>query len=473
MALRHLAVLLTATGLLAMAWGQVAVPQEAGRSVGVQTDSTGPASAPPARNGQKWAIIIGVGDYEDPGISDLPNAVNDAKAIRDRLVGMSDGFPKKNVLLLTDSESADRLPKRNNIMAFLKTRLGLLGPEDTVLVYFAGHGSMENGALYLLPRDAAKSDVVFTGFPFIELARQVEAAPAQRKVLILDACHSGAGRADDRMSPDAIKAMERDSKGMITLSSCEGGQVSNEMPNTGNGAFTWFLLKGLEGAADQNHDGVVTATELFSHTQDVTSRWASENRLSQKPWFQGNFGGQFVLARLSGSTPPPSNPTEKPKTAPAITGPVKYVMEQRRPRLISGGKPSNITKTFQNRFTDNDDGTVSDKVLGVEWQKTPPDTCMTFEDAMQYCAQLTVGEKSGWYLPRLEQILSLTKLSNGKTMLDTDYFDGCIHADRYWTNSVERRTYSQHQTVLHSDASVVSYNDLAPYAVRAVRNADR
>jgi hypothetical protein len=33
--------------------------------------------------------------------------------------------------------------------------------------------------------------------------------------------------------------------------------------------FTYFLLKGLKGEADKNHDGVVTAGELFAYLQKV------------------------------------------------------------------------------------------------------------------------------------------------------------------------------------------------------------
>ncbi|MBN2311947.1 MAG: caspase family protein, partial [Candidatus Hydrogenedentes bacterium] len=186
------------------------------------------ASTPTAP--QKWALVVGVGDYQDAGISDLPKAVNDARAITQMLIAMPDGFPERNVLLLADTEGEARAPTRANMMRFLTSRLALVAEEDTVLVYFAGHGTTDGGALYLLPSDASLSNVAFTGFPFAQLEKVLEDTPARKKILILDACHSGTGRATETMSDHAIAELERASEGMVTLASCSGEELSHEMP---------------------------------------------------------------------------------------------------------------------------------------------------------------------------------------------------------------------------------------------------
>lgn len=280
-----------------------------------QARGIGAAVAGPAPTPQKWAIIIGVGDYQDAGIGDLPNAVNDARAVRDMLVSMPEGFPEKNVMLLADGEVSDRLPTRNNIIRFLDARLKLAGPQDTVLVYFAGHGITEAGALYLMASDSGGTTARDTGLAFARLEESIRAASAQKRVLILDACHSGAGRANAALSTHAVKELERASKGIVTLASCSGEEKSHEMPETGHGAFTHFLLEALTGKGDGDNDGMVSATEAAKYTWNATRLWASEKGLTQTPWRKEEVFGDIILAKTGGHVPSKLLPGE-PATSP-------------------------------------------------------------------------------------------------------------------------------------------------------------
>jgi len=85
---------------------------------------------------------------------------------------------------------------------------------------------------------------------------------------------------------------------MLVLASCGPDEVSHEMPEMGHGAFTYFLLDGLEGHADGNADGVLTASEVAAHVWDKTSTWALQKGFVQNPWRGGFQTGEFVLARL-------------------------------------------------------------------------------------------------------------------------------------------------------------------------------
>ena len=116
---------MTVLALVTLVWCWMAAGQERGIA--------GVSSNPGDLGPQKWALIFGAGDYLDPSLSDLPNAVNDARAIRDMLVSAPGGFLRENVLLLADGEEDSRLPTRANLMRFLRSRLALVGPEDTIL----------------------------------------------------------------------------------------------------------------------------------------------------------------------------------------------------------------------------------------------------------------------------------------------------------------------------------------------------
>src|SRR6185436_13031035 len=96
-------------------------------------------ATPPAPQRNQWAVVIGIGNYESPGIPRLKYTVSDAEAIYQTLIGPA-GFKKDNVLLLTDR--TDRKPTLRNIKWALGTFLGRSAQkDDTVLVYFAGHGA--------------------------------------------------------------------------------------------------------------------------------------------------------------------------------------------------------------------------------------------------------------------------------------------------------------------------------------------
>ncbi|MBP8132209.1 MAG: SUMF1/EgtB/PvdO family nonheme iron enzyme [Candidatus Hydrogenedentes bacterium] len=255
---------------------------------------TAPASPAP----QKWAVIIGVGNYDDVTISDLPSAVNDARALRDRLVAMEQGFPAANVLLLTDGEDDMHAPTRENMMKFLSSTLSMPGEDDTVLVYFAGHGVMADDQLYLLLRDATTEDVAFSGFAFAELKALLENVPAKKKILILDACHAGAGRGlGDKLSKEALAEIESASSGTVTLTSCGEQEQSYDMSETGHGAFTYFLLEALTGKADKDADNLISAHEAAYYTWEQTRRWAADQGFQQTPQRTESVSGEIILAR--------------------------------------------------------------------------------------------------------------------------------------------------------------------------------
>ena len=254
----------------------------------------------------KYAIIIGINRYEDQGIGDLSYAVSDARAVYAALTGAPDGFDPSHTVLLAD-DVPDARPTRANILRFLSARLMQVGENDTVLVYFAGHGTTvkkegsgkqkAEGRLYLLPCDAALSPLEETAVAYASVKGMLEASAARRKVLILDACHSGAGRALNRFSADIKKELESSGEGTFILASCGGEELSQERPELGHGAFTYFLLEGLQGGADADADGAIGVLELGEYTSRKTRDWAAFLGMVQTPWQILNFTDDIVLAR--------------------------------------------------------------------------------------------------------------------------------------------------------------------------------
>jgi len=83
-------------------------------------------------------------------------------------------------------------------------------------------------------------------------------------------------------------------------------------------------------------------------------------------------------------------------------------------------------KTFN--FVDNNDGTISDEVTGLMWQKIM--TQVTFGQAMAQVAQCTTGGYNDWRMPTLKELFSLIRFSGQcdgddsvTLFIDGEYFD--------------------------------------------------
>jgi len=279
--------------------------------------ATPPAAVPvppaPARN--QWAVVIGVGHYESAAIPRLRYTVPDAEAIYETLIGPA-GFKKDNVLLLTDR--SERKPTLRNIKWALGTFLGRSAQKnDTVVIFFAGHGAPEvdtrglerDGlAKYLIPSDADPDDLYSTALPMDELQTIFGRIEAERVVAFLDACYSGAaggrtfaakktraGSVDDLF----LERLTR-SKGRAIITASRTSEVSIELPELGHGIFSYFLVDGLKGAADLNRDGIVSLQELYEYVEQQVTTKSRAVGGNQHPVMKGELEGALPLAKVRG-----------------------------------------------------------------------------------------------------------------------------------------------------------------------------
>jgi hypothetical protein len=272
-----------------------------------------PAAPPPAPSRASYAVVIGVGRYESPSIPALRYSVADAEAMHAVLLA-SGNFKKENVLLLTDR--TERKPTLRNIKYALGTFLArAAGKDDTVIVYFAGHGAPEvdrrgverDGlAKYLIPSDADPEDLFSTALPMDDLQGIFDRIEAERVVIFLDACYSGAaggrtfaarrtraGAVDDLF----LQRLTR-SRGRVIVTAAQPSEVSVELPELGHGIFTYFLTEGLRGAADLNRDGIVSLQELYEYVEQEVVRKARSIGGKQHPVMKGEQEGILPLTKV-------------------------------------------------------------------------------------------------------------------------------------------------------------------------------
>jgi hypothetical protein len=269
----------------------------------------------PARSRDRWAVVIGVGRYDSSAIPPLRYTVADAEALHQVLVGPA-GFKKENVLLLTDR--TERKPTLRDIKWALGTFLARSAKkEDVVLIFFAGHGAPEvdprgaepDGlAKYLVPADADPNDLYATGLPMDEFQTIFDRIEAERLVVFLDSCYSGAagGRtfASRRTRASRVDDVFLDrltrSKGRAIITASRSSEVSLELPELGHGLFTHYLVQALKGAADLDRDGIVSLQEAYQYLEQQVSQKSRAVGGNQHPVMKGELEGLLPLVKVGG-----------------------------------------------------------------------------------------------------------------------------------------------------------------------------
>lgn len=244
-----------------------------------------------------YALVIGVGRYKSLSPEKwLTYAESDADAMYRTLISQQGGaFPAENVHILIGS-AATLTNVRRELEQWLPS---VSGPQDRVVVYFAGHGFTQAGVGYLAVHDLDPANIAGTGLPMRELGEVLaNRVKSQWKALFVDACHSG------MITPESNNAgvdqqLSSLPSGFLTFTATREREQSFEDPKlaTGFGLFTYFLTKGLSGAADADScDGIVTADELIDYVRGEVQTYARSNRVTQTPTEHGDFDNQMVFA---------------------------------------------------------------------------------------------------------------------------------------------------------------------------------
>lgn len=246
-------------------------------------------------SGTAWALLVGVNHYEDKFISDLGVCVADVTAMQQSLAG-----DYQVISLLTDA-TPDNLPTRAQILGQLAAVAQAAAEDDLLLFFFSGHGIAEAGESYLLPRDVRTASFKHTAVSMHDVREIMDQSPARAKVIVLDACHSGAaiGKAEPVMTEEFIRRVFAEAEGIVVLASCRQGQKSWPWEEKGRSVFTYYLLEALEGRADFDKKGFVTVNDVSRYVTDGVKQWAANAGVGQTPTLHSIVTGDIVLRHCS------------------------------------------------------------------------------------------------------------------------------------------------------------------------------
>ena len=264
---------------------------------------------PPA--GDKYALLVGVHQYDKNELRDLPYAEADMTALADVL--RQAGY--KRVVLMTQSEGAKEarfLPMAANIRNTLKGMLEDLSPDESVLVAFAGHGIQyrDEDDNYFCPMDAKLADRTSL-VSLLDVYKQLEKSPAGTRLLLADCCRndprSDNGRAADKVKLATVTRPQQalPPGGVAAFFSCSAEQIAYEDASLKHGVFFHFIIEGLQGKADLDKDGQVDLDELVTYTQKEVRDFVKGtygDAVHQTPELVGKTRGQVTLARVMNSS---------------------------------------------------------------------------------------------------------------------------------------------------------------------------
>ena len=242
----------------------------------------------------KYALIIGNNKYDDAKLAQLKTPAADSQALAKILGDETIGSFDEVTPLINQTESI----ARRAISAFL----GKKKPDDLVLLYFSGHGILDDrGRLYLALKDTQVDLLKATSIPSSFVADEMDSCRSKRQLLILDCCHSGAFARGTKGEQKAITetTFEGSGFGRVVLTASDSTQYALEgdqiIKQTELSLFTHFLLEGLKtGEADTNHDGHISLDEWYDYTY---AKVISETPRQVPHKWSYNQRGDLILAR--------------------------------------------------------------------------------------------------------------------------------------------------------------------------------
>jgi WD40 repeat protein len=298
-----------------------------------------------------YALVMGVSNYflvAQP----LEYAASDAQNFANALASLQEGnISSQNIVTLLDKDV-----RKLRIDAVFK-QFDHLKADDTLLVYFSGHGTTSSdGKPLLAPVDADPTNVLFlenSSLALEELERQASATGAGKIVFILDACYSGAKDSKSLKvagsKPIGVVRNPLSSERISVLSASGNQEASYESTTLKAGYFTAALLEGMKGKADHDRNGNITLEELYSYARARVSQQVLKDRsASQNPELQNSVDFSMVMGLAT--TSEPQKKLSELKRAGKISGGQFDVLSD----LLEQGKlPSDVTDYLEGRLEED------------------------------------------------------------------------------------------------------------------------
>lgn len=247
-----------------------------------------------------YAVVVGISKYKDVSLK-LEYADKDAELFAGFLKSPSGGsIPPDQIRLLTNEKAS-----RQNVLDAIEKFSVMATKNDVFILYYAGHGTNVtfNNNFFLMTYDTDAQRVSSTATPASQINASLTGSAAKMKFWITDACNAGRinepGTRAVKKAPSGadmyLKKIAESYGGYVYISSTQSQEVSVEHARFGggHGAFSYFLVEGLRGKADEDKDGIITVNEAFDYVRSKVIKYTTNQHPNLSDMY---FDGKFPMA---------------------------------------------------------------------------------------------------------------------------------------------------------------------------------
>jgi len=406
---------------------------------GVEIKSKDDLNHKSGKLGSYKALVIGINNYQDKNIPALKTAVNDARELSN-LLKTKYGF---EVTLLLDRQATKKA-----IYQKLRNMAANSTPDESVLIYYAGHGELDRvlNDGWWVPVDASAGDSE-TYLDNTVVQKVMKSMKARHVLLISDSCYSGTLFGEARSLPPLID--DRYYLNLYNEKSRWGMTSGNKTPvsdsgSAGHSIFAYQLIKALK----KNEKPYITTQEIYTKIASIIANNSEQQPLCSPIRGTGDQGGGFVFVASTGPAAYASkSPSYKTESQPRqdseelrqqqerlekerqelererqeiarmkeqeaqrkqLESKRKKLAEERK-QLAMARPPASTGNEIKRdgRFIAHENGTVLDTKTNLMWAASDNGKLINWSEAKSYCTNYRGGGYTNWRMPTMDELVGL------------------------------------------------------------------
>lgn len=227
-------------------------------------------------------ISIGISNYKKSSINSLRCPSTDAKSfLNSAELGFSEQISYKKLLCNNEATLIDIKE------ALTANELKNADREDTLIVYYSGHGTHDDREVYIANYDIDPQRLDVSGVSISYLKEQIESLNHKVKILILDCCHSGG--VNSKSIPSMVEAKgatnlksflnQKFADGIFVFTACKDDESAYEVADMDNSLFTHYLLEELT----KSKEAFISISDIISPVTNSVEQHANRNKVKQTP----------------------------------------------------------------------------------------------------------------------------------------------------------------------------------------------
>lgn len=229
----------------------------------------------------RYAIIIGINDYSQ---NPLSYCVNDAIEFKEVLINNC-RFDENNIFMITsDTKTSEKDITGKYLEALREIKERFISKEDSILFYFAGHGSCKNNKSVVWLQESS--------YPIENIFNDISSLNPKVQMYIIDSCQSGS-KVLTRNKDTELQQYIRSAKGTMFLYACQNTESAQELNELEHGLLTYKILESIKNKELYDDKGYLSFNRIVDYVQRETS---VESGFEQIPVIENNIVGFYPFA---------------------------------------------------------------------------------------------------------------------------------------------------------------------------------